>query len=100
MLKMNPQKTRPATRLKSKTILLIWIAVLMTSSFSFAKAEEVNFSVQVLPRKVTDTINDFDFSSLLSPQVSPQVKGVSTVKVKPGKILLWTRIINWFKRTF
>ena len=66
---------------------IICISIFM-DNLPVANAESVNMGVNVLARKSTDTINDFDFSKINSgiqtahAENSGEVKGVQTLAVK------------------
>lgn len=75
---------------------------------SSAHAEQINFSVQVLPRKLTDTINDFDFSVLNTPTEAlaknqtigetvsdkGKVLGASAQSPSSPRLSFFTKILN------
>jgi hypothetical protein len=68
-----------------KKIIVIGSAVLFlvnSSLIAQAEGEEIQLNVNVLPRKVTDTENDFDFSSISyeKPEQS-RVLGAQTEKI-------------------
>ena len=68
-----------------KRLAVVSMAVLFLASSALiarAEAEEIQLNVNVLPRKVTDTKNDFDFSSVASK--GGEVLGAQTEKI-PNK---------------
>lgn len=82
--------------------------VILSGSKEVLAADSVNMGVNVVERKSTDTINDFNFSSLVSG-VQPQVLGANTEKtyclqetpnVKNANATnagFWQKIINLFR---
>lgn len=70
-----------------------------------AESEGVNMSAQVLPRKLTDTINDFDFSKinpLGSPSAPKLVKGAATSRDSSPNILtkFFNRVVILIRNIF
>jgi hypothetical protein len=68
------------------------LVLLINPGFSKAAGENVNMSVTVLERKVTDTINDFDFSSLGASNEG-RVAGISSADSNEDK-----RELSWFEK--
>lgn len=65
--------------------------VLFTSS---AHAQQIELSVLILPHKLTDTINDFDFSGLNTSKTSTENQAVTMKKAAhPG---FFAQIIKGF----
>ena len=83
-------------------IFLIGILAIAGSISRGRAAGSVNMNVTVVERKVTDTINDFDFSSL-STNVQPQILGAATEKkyclkgeTDTKKTIFWMRLKDIF----
>ena len=87
--------------------------IIIISCFSLAlftpcaHAQKIDLSVQVLPHKLTDTINDFDFSVLNTSEASAVsskgiVKGAAAQSPSSLHPSFFTQIINgldnlWFR---
>lgn len=66
-------------------IVLLGILIVIGGAATISAADSVNLVANVVPRKSTDTMNDFDFSNLGSNMSAEgQVKGAQTGNYSAG----------------
>ena len=92
---------------KSKKIILVLICCLSFLQFIYisrAYAENMNLQVNVVARKSTDTMNDFDFSKMneSNSEVQGQVAGATSAMPAPAEHSAhWdsfvSKIVSFFK---
>lgn len=87
-------------------LFVMLIALAIIGDMGFAKAEGgANLNAQVMPKKITDTINDFDYSSLgaqNTPTPAKTVKGTTTHKDTRNNIFsrAFNKVIGFIKNIF
>ena len=92
--------------MKTLLFIIIFLTILCLTPVAFAEDSGlINVSVQVLPHKITDTINDFDFAKMNSNDnagIQGQVAGAtSTIPEPAAHSEHWdsfvSKIIGFFK---
>lgn len=89
-------------------VLMLTLAILISAWPTLVQAEGVNMGVNIVARKSTDTINDFDFSSLnqLVNFSDKRIAGASTANLTmclkdesktSHTISFWQKIIRTIK---
>lgn len=87
-------------------VIITLLIILLSPTIALADSSNLNISVQVLQKKVTDTVNDFMMPgqrtdnelNVAVSEPSGKVLGASTSE--PAQSSMASRIINWLKSLF